>query len=201
MKFGSKLLKMGGKTGCICAPEGSKRGKIPQKCEIFSHFWGILPLFPLHMRRQMKQRTPIAMGGFANALLPALVQAPDMAYPRANNASLPSSGARVQPPTRDSLSEEGVGSGWTLLYECACCFRHSRGRPLRGRTLRQPTAWVWRRVRESPFARIPRVWDPDLDEIRAPQRGIRPWDVISDHLPRARWALGRSQGGKWGRKL
>ena len=57
---------------------------------------------------------PIMIGGFGNCLVPVLIGAPDMAFPRLNNLSF-----WLLPPSlflllSSSFVEVGAGTGWTV---------------------------------------------------------------------------------------
>lgn len=68
---------------------------------------------------------PLLIGGFGNWFVPAMIGAPDMAYPRLNNLSfwlLPPSLALLLAST---AVEGGVGTGWTLYPPLSNFFAHS----------------------------------------------------------------------------
>lgn len=68
---------------------------------------------------------PLLIGGFGNWFVPAMVGAPDMAYPRLNNLSFwllpPSLGLLLA----STAVEGGVGTGWTLYPPLSNFFSHS----------------------------------------------------------------------------
>ena len=68
---------------------------------------------------------PLLIGGFGNWFVPAMVGAPDMAYPRLNNLSFwllpPSLGLLLA----STAIEGGVGTGWTLYPPLSNFFSHS----------------------------------------------------------------------------
>ena len=69
--------------------------------------------------------TPIFIGGFANWLLPLMIGAPDIAFPRVNNL-----GFWLLPPALTLLIasaavEKGVGTGWTIYPPLAGNMAHA----------------------------------------------------------------------------
>ena len=70
---------------------------------------------------------PVLIGGFANWMVPVLIGAPDMSFPRLNNISF-----WLLPPSllllvASALVEAGVGCGWTIYPPLSGIQAHSGG--------------------------------------------------------------------------
>jgi len=68
---------------------------------------------------------PALMGGFANWLLPILIGAPDMSFPRLNNISFWLLPVSITLLLLSALVEQGAGTGWTAYPPLSTTLSHS----------------------------------------------------------------------------